>query len=415
MPLHHLVDVRVVDPGVADAAEHEVRGQPLVQHPVDGAEQFDLPLVVHRVAGVVEEGRQRRVQAEPAQHGRPVDGGQLTGRPGVADGAAADKALVGVAAHRVVDRQPGEELLERGVGEVGVEVLVAGREEVDQVGVVGHQVVHPDVPRAVLVVQVGELLVAAHHRLVPGQRVAGVLGGEFGLGAEELQQPFHLGAVDLLGDRHVALHGADHHLAPVRAEGRRHQVVVVRLVGVQHGLLVGEALADEADAVHLVGQRLEEDQVVALAPVRRVEPVRQLVEQLVGQEVEVDAVQAQQVRGGRQRDPHLGGEALAPGLRVEHDGQLVLVPVVERLQVVVAPQVVQPAVGRGDDGDAVALVGHGLGEVPEVDGGAALDEAVVEAAALEVSLDDVHGCQSFALAAGRPVASTACRRLIAAW
>ncbi len=186
-------------------------------------------------------------------------------------------------------------------------------------------------------------------------------------------------------------------------------------MGVQDGPVVGEPLADESDAVHLVSQWFEEDQVVALALVGRVEAVGQFVEQLVGQEVEVDAFQAHQVRGGGQRDPYLGGKGVAPGLRVEDEGQLVLVPVVERLHVVQPPQVLQAAVGGGDDGDAVALVGQCFGEVPEVDRGAALDEAVVEAAALEVGLDNVHGCQSFARVPGRPAASTACRRLMAAW
>ena len=279
---------------------------------------------------------------------------------------------------------------------------MSGREEVDQVRVLGHQVVDADMSGPVLVVQVGALLVGAHDRLVRGARVVGgrALGGQGDRSVEEPQEAFDLGPVHLLRDRHVALHGADHELGRIVAEGRGHQVVVVRLVGVDQGLLVAELAAHEPDGIHLVAERLEEDEIMPLAAVGRVEPVGQCVEELVGQEVQVDAGQVQPVRGGGQRDVRFGSEALAPGVRVEHEREFVGVLVVETFKIVGVSQVVEAAVGGGDDADAVALVGERPGEVPEVDRYATLKKAVVEAAALEVRLDDVHEwCPSFT---GRP-------------
>ncbi len=103
-------------------------------------------------------------------------------------------------------------------------------------------------------------------------------------------------------------------------------------------------------------------------------------------------------------------KTLAPRAPIERDRQTVPIVVVEVPHVVIAAQVVKPAVRGGDDGDPRPLRRKRSSQVPQVYRGAALDQAVIEPAALEVRLDDVHGQLPVPSAAF----SKACRNVIAA-
>ncbi|MET7988810.1 hypothetical protein [Streptomyces sp. NPDC005281] len=64
MPLNNGADVRVFDANVAQTAQDEVCRQAFVEYPFDGAEEFELALVIDGVACVVEEGGQRWLETE---------------------------------------------------------------------------------------------------------------------------------------------------------------------------------------------------------------------------------------------------------------------------------------------------------------------------------------------------------------
>ncbi len=249
------------------------------------------------------------------------------------------------------------------------------------------------------------------HRL--GQRTDGgrvEVAVQLGVGVEQRQQPLELRPVELLVDRHVAGHRADHQVARVVPQYRRQQVVVVGLVGLHdHRLrslrrLRAEPGPQEAQAAHLERQRLEEGQVDALVRARRVDAFRQQVQVRVGEEVEVDPLVPQPVGAGGQRQLGLG---LPPGpdLRVEHQRHPVLVEVVQLLKPVSGPEVVEAAVRGGDHGHPVALVGVLPGQVPDQRGESAAHHPDVEAHTFEGECDDVHRQAFLSRRAGRDLSA----------
>ncbi len=372
MPVGDLLEVRVADradhavaAGRDGAADDEVDVRVGGEHRVDRPEELDLALVVHRETGHVVEGRQGRVQPEGGEHLRAVGLGRVAGQPAVGDGAAADELALRRVLDDPRDGQAPEGPLERGVPEGGVEVQLAGGEEVQQVAVGGDQGEVADAVPGRAVGQVGARQLGGHR---VGQRAGDRRVGErveARLGGEQLQQPLQLRPVDLLVDRHVAGQRTDHQEARVGAQHRRQQVVVVRFVGLHHGRLAAEVevVAQEAQAGDLEHQGLEEGQVVALTGAGRVDPLGQQVEVLVGQEVDVHALVPQPVGAGGEVQSELGGVP-GPDVLVQHQRHGVPVGVVQLLQVVVLPEVVEAAVRRGDHGDAVALVGELAGQVP---------------------------------------------------
>ncbi len=121
--------------------------------------------------------------------------------------------------------------------------------------------------------------------------------------------------------------------------------------------------AQEPQPGDLEDEWFEEGQVAALARAGRVDALGQQVEVLVGQEIDVDAFVAQAVGTGGEMQFEFGGLS-GPHVGVQYQWHGVPVRVVEFLEVVVGPEVVEAAVCRGDHGDAVALVGELAGQVP---------------------------------------------------
>ncbi len=146
---------------------------------------------------------------------------------------------------------------------------------------------------------------------------------------------------------------------------------------------------EEPRGDHLEDQWLENRQAPPLQFGRGIEAVGELVEHTAGQEDDIHAADVHPVCRRSYRDHYLFGK-FRPDTPVELNRNVRGVMPVERADLMPVLKAVEQAVGRGEAGDPMTGRAEMLAQVPQVHRRSRFDQLVVEAAELEVALDDVH-------------------------